>query len=100
MIKVTIASTAVRENSGIGKTSGKPYHMFFQNGYAFTFDKLTGLANPYPEKIELILDVDKQSNMPKVYPVGDYQLHPSSLYVGQYGLEVAPKLVPLAAAKA
>lgn len=96
MIKVTVASIETRENSGIGKLTGKPYHMIMQNAYAHTFGK-DGKPNPYPEKIELILDVDSQSKMPRVYPVGEYQLHPASLYVGKYGLEVAPKLVALKA---
>lgn len=96
MIKVTVASTETRENKGIGKVSGKPYHMFMQNAYAYTYGK-DGKLNPFPEKIELVLDVEPSNNMPKVYPVGDYQLHPASLYVGKFGLEVSPKLVALKA---
>lgn len=96
MIKVTVASIQTRENSGNSKVTGKPYHMFLQNAYAHTFGK-DGKPNPYPEKIELVLDVDSQTKLPAVYPVGDYQLHPASLYVGKYGLEVSPKLVALKA---
>jgi hypothetical protein len=94
MIKVTIIDTNTRENKGVGKVSGKPYHMFFQNGYAHTHAK-DGTLNPFPEKIELILEMDEHSKMPKPYAPGDYQLHPASLYVGKFGLEVAPKLIPL-----
>lgn len=98
MIKITVLSTNLRENQGVSKL-GKPYHMYFQTGWAFTFDKLTGLVNPYPEKIELILETDKVTKHPTVYAVGDYELHPASIFVGQYGLEVAPKLVPLNSSK-
>lgn len=96
MIKVTILSADVRNNKGISKTSGKPYDMNFQTGYAHTFDKKTGKENPYPEKIEITLDNNPQG-MPEVFPPGVYQLHPASLYVGKFGLEVAPKLVPVKA---
>lgn len=94
MIKFTVIDQKTRENKGIGKASGKPYHMFFQNAWAHTYDK-SGDINPFPEKVELILEVDPQTNMPKTYAPGEYQLHPSSLFMGQYGLEVAPKLVPI-----
>lgn len=95
MIKVTVHNTEVREMKGIGKVSGKAYHMHFQTAYAYTHAK-DGKLNPFPEKIELTLDTDS-NGMPKPYATGDYQLHPASLYVGKYGLEVAPKLVPLKA---
>lgn len=94
MIKITILNTDVRNNKGIGKVSGKPYDMNFQTGYAHTFDKKTGKENPYPEKIELTLETNP-AGMPEVYQPGEYQLSPASLYVGKFGLEVAPKLVPL-----
>jgi hypothetical protein len=94
MIKITILSKDTRNNKGISKTSGKPYDMDFQTGYAHTFDKKTGQPNPYPEKIELTLDKNP-AGMPEAYEPGEYQLHPASLFVGKYGLEVAPKLVPL-----
>lgn len=96
MLKVTITSTDIRNMSGIGKASGKPYNMNFQTAWFFTCDRKSGKPNPFPEKVEIILDKDEREN-PVVYGVGDYQLHPASLYVGQNGLEVAPKLVPLKA---
>lgn len=94
MIKFTILSEKTRENKGIAAKSGKPYHMYFQTAYAHTFDK-SGEPNPFPEKVELVCEVDSANGMVKTYAPGEYQLHPSSLYMGQYGLEVAPKLVPL-----
>lgn len=93
MIKFTVINENTRENKGIGKASGKPYHMFFQTAYAHTFAK-DGTQNPFPEKVELICETDEHSKMPKTYPAGEYTMHPASLYMGQYGLEVAPKLVP------
>ena len=94
MIKVTIIDTKVRENKGISAKSGKPYHMHFQKAYAFLHDKDSGELLPFPDALELTLKTDPVGN-PIVYSPGDYQLHPSSLYMGQYGLEVAPKLVAL-----
>lgn len=91
MIKVTVAQSTVKELSGVGKTSGKPYAMRIQSGYAHTVDK-DGNVPPYPEKIEMILDKDQPS-----YPVGEYQLHPSSVYVDRDGrLAISPRLAPLA----
>jgi len=90
MIKVTIAQTSVREFKGNSKTTGKPYHLRMQNGYAHTVDK-DGNPPPYPEKFELMLDADQQP-----YAPGDYQLHPSSLYIDRDGrLAVSARLAPL-----
>jgi len=83
MIKVTIASTAVREQSGIGKTSGKPYNMAFQDAWFHTIGK-DGKAAPYPQKVELILPRNEQGAA-LFFPVGDYQLAPSSVYVDRGG---------------
>lgn len=94
MIKFTVVSQETRENKGIAKVSGKPYHMFFQTAYAHTFGK-DGALNPFPEKLEIICELDEHSKLPKTYPPGEYQMHPASLHMGQYGLEVSPKLVPL-----
>lgn len=93
MIKVTVHSAEVRTRSGTSKM-GKPYTMHSQVAYFHTLGR-DGKPNPYPDKGEVILETDDHGN-PKVYQPGEYQLHPASLYVGQYGsLEVAPKLAPL-----
>lgn len=90
MIKVTVYQTTVREMRGVGKTSGKPYHLRIQNVYVHTIDR-DGNSPPVPEKIELFLDDDQEP-----WAVGDYQLHPSSLYVTREGkLQCSPRLVPL-----
>lgn len=90
MIKVTIAQTTVREFKGNSKTTGKPYNLRIQAAYAHTVDK-DGNPPPFPEKFEVMLDQDQPA-----YAVGDYQLHPSSLYIDRDGrLAVSARLAPL-----
>lgn len=93
MIKVTITSSSVREMKGIGKASGKPYHMCFQTVWAHTTDR-DGAPQPFPEKLEIVLDKGEDGH-PVTYPVGEYQLHPSSLYVKDGALVIAPRLQAL-----
>lgn len=90
MIRVTVAQTTVKELKGISRTSGKPYEMRFQTGYAHTVDE-QGNAAPYPEKIEMSLEKDQSA-----YAPGEYQLHPSSVYVNRNGrLDISARLTPL-----
>jgi hypothetical protein len=94
MIKVTIASTDVRNQSGIGKASGKPYDMNFQTAYVHTMDKACNV-NAFPEKVELVLDKNPVSGAVISYPVGEYLMAPSSIYVDRSGnLALRPLLVP------
>lgn len=94
MIKVTVTSTAVRNMSGNAKATGKPYNLDFQTVWLHTFGK-DGQPNPYPEKAEIMLDHDKDGAA-LFYPVGDYTLHPSSVFVGRRGdVEIAPRLVAM-----
>lgn len=94
MIKVSIPAVITRNQAGVGKTSGKAYNMDFQTVYIHTIGK-DGKPNPFPEKTEIILDKNDQGQ-PLVYAVGEYQLHPASLYVDRSGnLAVAPRLAPL-----
>ena len=94
MIKIVISNPEVREMKGVGKTSGRPYHMRFQTGHAFAVDKDTGAVAEFPDKFELQLD---DGQLP--YSKGAYQLSPSSLYVSREGrLECRPRLLPLKAA--
>lgn len=98
-LKVTILAGTVRENKGLAKAPPhNPYHMFFQTAYVHTFDKNTMEPNPYPEKIEITCETTgpKDNPSPVIHPPGEYSLHPASFYVGKFGLEVAPKLVPIA----
>jgi hypothetical protein len=89
MIKIAITSPEIREMKGVGKTSGKPYHMRFQTGHAFTIGK-DGAVSEFPDKFEIVLE---EGQFP--YQRGQYQLAPSALYVSRDGrLEVSPRLVP------
>jgi len=94
MIKVSIPVVQVRNMSGVGKTSGKAYNLDFQTVYFHTLDK-AGKPAPFPEKVEIILEKNDQGQSIQ-YAVGEYQLHPSSIYVGRDGnVAVAPRLVAL-----
>lgn len=93
MIKIVITSPDVRNMTGVGKTSGKPYDINFQTAHAFTISK-DGVVAEFPDKFEIILEKDQAP-----YARGAYQLSPSALYVSRDGrLEVSPRLVPLTVA--
>jgi len=93
MIKIVITSPEIKELKGIGKTSGKPYHMRFQTGHAFTVDPNTGTLGEYPDKFEFTLEEGQQP-----YARGSYQLSPSAVFVGRDGrMELRPRLVPIKA---
>lgn len=94
MIKVSVPAVVTRNMSGVGKTSGKSYNMDFQTVYVHTIGR-DGKVAPFPEKVEIILDKNEQGQ-PLVYAVGEYQLHPASVYVDRTGnLAVAPRLAPI-----
>jgi len=93
MLNVTITSDRLREMKGIGKTSGKPYHMFFQDAYLYTVGP-DGKPNELPDKFELMLEKNEVGN-PVVFPPGKYLLHLSSINVGRDGLALKPVLVPV-----
>lgn len=99
MIKVTVHSSEVRHMSGNSKTTGKPYALAFQTVYVHTHAK-DGTQNPYPEKVEIILEKDKDGAA-LFHSPGAYILHPSSIYVDSRGnVAVAPRLTPVPASKA
>jgi len=94
MIKVSIPSATVRTMSGIGKTSGKPYNLAFQDAYFHTVDR-DGVAAPFPQKVEIFAPKDANGN-PQPYAPGEYQLAPSSLFVDRGGkLAIDPQLIAL-----
>lgn len=94
MIKVSVTSTEVRNQSGNAKASGKPYSLNFQEVWVHTSDR-KGNPNPYPEKVEVILEKNEQGAA-LFYPVGDYVLSPNSIYVDRNGsLAISPRLVPV-----
>ena len=92
MIKVSVTSTEVRNQSGNAKATGKPYSLNFQTVWVHTTDK-HGQPNPFPEKVEIILE-KAQDGAALFYPAGEYTLAPSSFYVDRSGnLAIAPRLV-------
>lgn len=92
MIKIAITSPDIREMKGIGKASGKPYHMRIQTAHAFTINP-DGVIAEFPDKFEIALEEHQAP-----YQRGHYTLHPSAVYVGRDGrMEVRPRLVPVAA---
>ena len=94
MIQVSVTSTEVRNQRGIAKASGKQYDINFQTVWFHTHDK-QGSKNPYPEKSEIILEKDV-NGAALFWPIGEYTLAPSSLYIDRSGnLAVAPRLVSL-----
>ncbi len=94
MIQVSVTSTEVRNQSGNAKASGKPYSLNFQTCWFHTCDR-TGQKLPYPEKAEIILEKDTDG-APLYYPVGEYTLAPSSVYIDRNGnLAISPRLTPI-----
>ena len=96
MIRVSVKSTEVRNQSGNAKATGKPYNLDFQTVYVHTSDR-KGNPNPYPEKVEILLERD-QNGAAMFYPIGEYVLAPASIYVSRTGdLAISPRLTPLKA---
>ena len=99
MIKVSVTSTEVRNQSGNAKATGKAYSLNFQTVWMHTYDR-KGHPNPYPEKVEIILDKNEQGAA-LFWPIGEYTLAPESVYVSRNGdLAILPRLVPLKPAPA
>lgn len=93
MIQVSVTSEEVRNQSGNAKATGKPYSLNFQTVWFHTFDR-AGQKLPYPEKVEIILEKDKDGAA-LYYPRGEYTLSPSSIYVDRNGsIAIAPRLIP------
>ena len=94
MIQVSVTSTEVRNQRGTAKASGKAYDLNFQTVWFHTHDR-QGNKNPYPEKSEIILEKNEQGQ-PLFWPIGEYTLAPSSVYVDRSGnLAIAPRLVSI-----
>lgn len=92
MIKVTIHSTDVRNQKGVSKTTQKPYSMSFQDAWLHLFDR-AGKPDPHPTRVELTLE-HAEDGAALFYPLGEYTLHPSSIYVGRDGrLAITPRLL-------
>ena len=94
MIQVSVTSTEVRNQRGTAKASGKAYDLNFQTVWFHTHDR-HGNKNPYPEKSEIILEKNEQGQA-LFWPIGEYTLAPSSVYVDRSGnLAIAPRLVSI-----
>jgi hypothetical protein len=92
MIKIAVTSPDIREMKGIGKTSGKPYHMRIQTAHAFTVSS-DGVVAEFPDKFEIALE---ENQLP--FARGHYTLAPSAVQVSRDGrLECRPRLIPVAA---
>lgn len=98
MIKVSVTSTEVRNQSGIAKVSGKQYSINFQTCWFHFFDK-HGNPNPYPEKCEIILEKNSEGAA-LFYSPGEYYLADNSIYVDRSGnLAVSPRLLAIQKSK-
>lgn len=94
MIKVTITSTDIRNMSGVGKESGKPYDLHFQTIWVHLVDR-EGNAQPYPQKTEVMLEKTPGGAV-LPFPVGEYTTAPGSVQLDRGGrLTFSPVLVPL-----
>jgi hypothetical protein len=90
MIKVTVPPGAPRE---IRAGDGRIFHT--QAVYLHLFDR-DGKPMLYPEKTDVFLDTDKLTGNPKPYAPGEYQLHPSSIYLdAKRRIAVAPRFAQI-----
>ena len=82
MLRVEIKDTTVRERQGNNERGA--WRSREQDAYVYTYND-AGALNPYPEKITIRLNVG-QGNTPDQppYALGNYMIHPSCFYVGQY----------------
>jgi len=90
MIRIEIESTKLNQRSGVSKETQKPYSM--QEQMALMFRQ----GERYPEKIKLTLDKDSSA-----YPVGHYMLSDESFELSRFaGIQIRPRLIPMASAVA
>lgn len=91
MLKVIVHHGEARQIAGTSKTTNRPYSFRVQEAYLYTVNK-DGQPGPFPEKFELMLE-DNQAP----YAPGEYQLHPSSIYLDRSGrVACSPRLAPVA----
>jgi len=78
MLKIQVETMMVDAKNGTSAKTGKPYSIREQEAWMYGFDR-EGKQHPHPQRIRLTLDDDQQP-----YPVGTYQLDPSSIYVDRF----------------
>lgn len=89
MIKVTVPQGNPRT---INAADGR---IFYTQAVYLHLSDREGKLLPYPEKTDVFLDKDERGN-PKPYAPGEYQLHPSSIYLdSKRRIAVAPRFAPL-----
>lgn len=92
MIRIIVSKQTVRTLDGVSKTTGREYHLRIQEVWAYPVDE-DGNSDPFPTKFEIMLDRDQPA-----YGVGEYTLHPSSIYMSRDGkLSLSPRLAPVKA---
>lgn len=95
MLKIEVSTTVVDLKSGSSAKTGRPYAIREQEAWAFFFSR-DGKPNPHPSKIRITLEDDQK----EPYPLGLYQLDPSSLYADRFGqVAIRARLRPLVAAQ-
>jgi hypothetical protein len=96
MIRIEVKTTEVQTRNGTSQRTGQPWTIRSQDAWAYTLDS-NGKPRPYPERISLQLD---DNQLP--FPLGNYDLSPASIYVGEFGrlMMGRPQLTPVAAVKA
>lgn len=89
-MRIKIESDAIEK-----RMSKKQVPYFKQTAWVPLVDR-DGVVDPYPTKITFMVSKDQHGN-PMPYPVGEYELHPSSFRVGNFGdLEIGfVNLVPI-----
>lgn len=91
MIEIRILSDKVQNLKGVGKTSGKPYDMNIQTGYASVIDS-DGQVSEIPEKFEFVLAADQRP-----LQRGKYTLSPSSIFIDRNGrMGINPRFIAVA----
>lgn len=90
MIRILIHKGDVKTINYLDKKTGEPKTLRAQEAYAFTLNA-EGQPAPFPEKFEFLLERDQRA-----FPPGEYQLHPSALYVDRnHKLGLSVRLAPL-----
>jgi len=95
MSKIIVSSSAIVERKGVGKISGKEYHLRIQTAHIYAVDPETGAVGDFPDKFEILLDKDQAP-----YARGSYTLSPSAVFVSREGrLDIRPRLMAVTASK-